>query len=119
MRGQHVRSLARLAGLPGHSDMCPIAQEFATDSAHLHEAISRDCRAQEVYKVGELAALELLMEFDDELQVLGAEARDQTWLPSQAPTAGCSCPACRRTVPNHKVFQTRCFHKSHRLCETA
>lgn len=41
---------------------------------HLHKLLTRHRWAQELGKVGKLMPLELLMEFDDELQVLGAEA---------------------------------------------
>ena len=84
-------------------------RENAADTSHLHKAVSRDCRAQEVHKVGKLTALELLMKLDDELQVLGAEARGQAWLPGQACSPSCSFPGCMCKALPHKAVQTEKF----------
>ena len=65
---------------------------------YLHKLLSRHSWAQELGKVGKLLPPELLMELDDELQILGAEARDQARLHLQALFASCTRPACRRTL---------------------
>ena len=79
------------------------ADQRAAHRAHLHKLMRRHGRAQGVRKVGTLAACELLMEPDDELEVLGAEARDEAWPPRHAHTAGCRCPACMCTAHVHQV----------------
>ena len=63
---------------------------------YLHKLLSRHSWAQELGKVGKLLPLELLMKLDDELQILGAEARDAAVLHLQALLASCIRPACKR-----------------------
>ena len=64
---------------------------------YLHKLLSRHSWAQELGKVGKLLPLKLLMKLDNELQILGTEARDQAVLHLQARVASCTRPARRRT----------------------
>jgi len=44
------------------------------DRPYLHEFLSWHTRAQELHQVPKLAALELFIKLDNELQILGAKA---------------------------------------------
>ena len=72
---------------------------------YLHKLLTRHSWAQKLGKVGKLLPLELLMEYDDELQILGTEAGNQAVLQLQALVASCTRPAqyCAAAQSCHAV----------------